>query len=290
MWETRLSKVTQILTCRTSELYMDGLEDYYMVEEMHWGAERGRGVFHFVSHDLRIFTGRGVLFCLFAGVLFGCVLCLFVFLGCCVFPVKILHSIRVLFFRISSCWPTMSCTRSAMQEKKMSCPKWAAAQRSTVIQVSCCLWNCRRGNSHWKFSQLTTHPSISATQNILRLGADLTVGCTSKAYTCKKSSHLLPAWHTLAADGCWAGRRIMREQSIKRSAASKDFDSVGEYTMKKVSIGLTLQEVLLPFATTSARTWVNQRVSFITGMYAGQWILTMGYVGHLLLAGITMSS
>ena len=62
----------------------------------------------------------------------------------------------------------------------------------------------------------------------------------------------------------------MREQSIKRSAASKDFDSVGEYTMKKVSIGLTLQEVLLPFATTSARTWVNQRVSFITGMYAGQ--------------------
>ena len=33
--DTRLSKVTQILTGRTSELYMDGLEDYYLVEEMH---------------------------------------------------------------------------------------------------------------------------------------------------------------------------------------------------------------------------------------------------------------
>ena len=82
------------------------------------GLRGGAGCFTLFHMILRIFIGRGVLFCLFAGVLFGCLLCLFVFLGCCVFPVKILHSFRVLFFRISSCWPTMSRTRSAMQEKK----------------------------------------------------------------------------------------------------------------------------------------------------------------------------
>ena len=54
-------------------------------------------MFHFVSHDFANFhwTWRFVLFV--CCVLFGCLLCLFVFLGCCVFPVKILHSIRVLF-------------------------------------------------------------------------------------------------------------------------------------------------------------------------------------------------
>ena len=84
MWETRLSKVTQILTCRTSELYMDGLEDYSLV---CWCV-------------------------VWVSFVFVCVF------GCCVFPMKILHSIRVSFFQISRCWQTMSRTRSAMQEKK----------------------------------------------------------------------------------------------------------------------------------------------------------------------------
>ena len=52
--ERSQSKVTQTLTWRTSELYMDGVEDYYMVEEMHWGAERGAG--HIILRILWVLT------------------------------------------------------------------------------------------------------------------------------------------------------------------------------------------------------------------------------------------
>ena len=66
---------------------MDGMDDYYMVEEMLCGAERGAICFTFSI--LRIFTGR------FGGFGLVCV-CLFCFV--LVWPVEILHSVSVSLF------------------------------------------------------------------------------------------------------------------------------------------------------------------------------------------------
>ena len=44
------------------------------------GLKGGAGCFTLFHMILRKFIGRGFLFCLFAGVLFGCLLCLFVVL------------------------------------------------------------------------------------------------------------------------------------------------------------------------------------------------------------------
>ena len=92
------------------------MEDYYMVEEIAWGAERGKS-FHLcltsfceISQDL---VGWFLLVCGLCSVL----VCVGLF---CFWDglVKILHSISTSSFHVSSSWPTMLRARSAMQEEK----------------------------------------------------------------------------------------------------------------------------------------------------------------------------
>ena len=93
------------------------MEDYYMVEEIAWGAERGK-TFHLcltsfceISQDLVCWF----LFCLVGCVLFWFVLVCFVFgMVLWIFCTQLVP----VSFHVSNSWPTMLRARSAMQEKK----------------------------------------------------------------------------------------------------------------------------------------------------------------------------
>ena len=56
---------------------MDGVEDYYMVEENLWGAERGAFLFHLVSLSFANFPGCGVVVWCLVCVCLGSVFLLF---------------------------------------------------------------------------------------------------------------------------------------------------------------------------------------------------------------------
>ena len=69
---------------------MDGMEDYYMVEENLWGAERGAILFHLVSLS---FSNSGVV----VWCLLGCVLGFVFLVVFCSLPGKLLHPISFQF-------------------------------------------------------------------------------------------------------------------------------------------------------------------------------------------------
>ena len=91
---------------------MDNVEDYYMAEENLWGAERGAFVSP-VSLSLQISVAflPGLVPGLGVGV---------VFVGFWFFVVFFFRGNLSSISTNSSCWPTMSRTSPAMQEKKLS--------------------------------------------------------------------------------------------------------------------------------------------------------------------------
>ena len=88
---------------------MDNVEDYYMAEENLWGAERGAFVSP-VSLSLQISLAflPGLVHGLGVGV---------VFVGFWFFVVFLFRGNLSSISTNSSCWPTMSRTSPAMQEK-----------------------------------------------------------------------------------------------------------------------------------------------------------------------------
>ena len=106
---TRCSRLAWVSWCRHwygRHLKMDNVGQYYLAEENSWGAWEGRGRF-------TCFT----FFANFPGSLPGLVLwalpcCVFVLVGFC------FRGNLFSIFTHSSCWPTMSRTSTAMQEKK----------------------------------------------------------------------------------------------------------------------------------------------------------------------------
>ena len=130
---------------------MDGLEDYYMVEEMLWGAERGAICFTLVSHYFANFHWTWCVGC------FCVLLCGLVFVFLWFFLVKILHSIRVsLHFE----FPVVDrlclvlarqCRKKKLKSRSCSC------SRDIPVGTSAC-----RGYSYQPFGgkQIHAHPKM----------------------------------------------------------------------------------------------------------------------------------
>ena len=161
------------------------MEDHYMVEEIAWGAERGKS-FHLcltsfceISLDL-----VGVFVCWF-GVLCSVLVCVGSF---CFWDglVKILHSISTSSFHVSSSWPTMLRARSAMQEKKMDGHQnvlWSISHSHVVREQ----WKAK--------SQVSSKVETKQTQNTNTTQTNTTKEDTQKtkwnyAFSAKFSSNL----------------------------------------------------------------------------------------------------
>ena len=123
---------------------------------------------------------------------------------------------------------------------------------STDIRVNCCPWNCRTdmlcsSSVRSASSQLTLTLGQPKTFKqhltwgghspcevaaILRLGA--VAGMNQRGLLVQEvAPHLLPVCHITCGRWLLSWGRMMREQSVKRSAASKDFDLSASILWKK---------------------------------------------------------
>ena len=101
---------------------MGNVGQYYLAEENSWGAWEGRGRFTCFTFSAN-FPGS-----LPGLVLWALVCCVFVLFGFC------FRGNLFSFFTHSSCWPTMSRTSTAMQEKKRK-KKEAARENERPTRV-----------------------------------------------------------------------------------------------------------------------------------------------------------
>ena len=132
---------------------MDGVEDYYMVEENQWGAERGRVVSHLVSPSFANFPGGGAVF--------WCLGCLVVFVLFCCFLASEGISAVISFLLIKIPVVDRQCLVLARQcRKKKNSPRsgWTSLFCMAVTPWSHC-W-CHGKLLHGHYGEITALPPM----------------------------------------------------------------------------------------------------------------------------------